>query len=134
VRLLGGWLLVLALCVGGCDDGDEAAGDRPDRSRTPAEARKCLDADGFQTEALSPDVRKDPNAPDHGLLAYRSGSHAEIAFYDELARAKRYEPEIRENAEGFDGRVERIGRATIVWLTKPSEDAAERVERCVGAP
>ena len=133
MRLLGGWLLVIALCAGGCG-GDEAAGNHPDRSRAPAQARKCLDADGFQTTASSVDVREDPNAPNDAILAYLSGSHAEIAFYDDLARAKRYEPEIRENAKRFDGAVDRIGKATIVWLAKPSKDAADGVERCVAAP
>jgi hypothetical protein len=125
-------MIATVLCVAGCG-GDDAADGRFDHSRPPEQARMCLDADGFQTEDWSVDTRKDRNAPDDGLLAYSSGAHAEIAFYDDADRAARLEPELRANAKRFHGEVERAGRATIVWLTKPPPAVKMRVERCVFA-
>ena len=125
--------IVLTLGAAGCggSDGGDAM---PDRSRTHVEAKKCLDAEGFRTQGFDVNTRVDRDAPDHGVYAYEKEAHAEIAFYDELARAKQREPEIRENAKRFDGEVRRIDRATIVWLRKPPLGARMRVERCVAAP
>jgi hypothetical protein len=125
-------MIATVLCVAGCG-GDDAGDGGFERSRSPEEAKRCLDADGFQTEAWPVDTREDTDAPDDGILAYSSGTHAEIAFYDDLDRAVRFESEIRANAKRFDGEVERVARATIVWLMKPSPTARTRIERCVFA-
>lgn len=130
MRLLCGGLVATVLCVAGCA-GDDASDGGFERSRSPAEAKRCLDADGFQTEDWSVNTRDDTNAPDDGILAYSSGTHAEIAFYDDPGRAARLEAELRANAKRFDGEVERADRATIVWLMKPSATARKRIERCV---
>ena len=68
------------------------------------------------------------------MFASAERTRAEIGFYDDLARAEAMEPELRDNAKNFDGRVTRIGRATIVWFKKPPLGARLRVERCVAAP
>lgn len=123
--------LVILLGAGACSDDDDSG---PERSRSAEEARKCLVDDGFRASGGGIDTSDDANAPDGVVYTYSSGAHAQIAFYDDLARARKHEPEIHENAKRFDGEVVRIDRATIVWLRKPALGARMRVERCVTAP
>lgn len=134
IRGLGCFLCLLPLVgvAAACEDDGGDSG--PERSRSAGEARKCLVADGFRANGGRIDTESDPNAPDGVVYAYSSGAHAQIAFYDDLARAAQHESEIRENAKRFDGEVRRIDRATIVWLRKPALGARMRVERCVAAP
>jgi hypothetical protein len=123
---------LIALVLGGIAGcgGDGAAENRHARSRAPAEARKCLDADGFQTRGVRvPDSDRD--APDDVLLAYTNGSHAEIGFYDTLARARDREPHVRVNADRANAEFDSGGRALIVWITGPAGDVRKRVVRCV---
>jgi hypothetical protein len=120
-----------AISVSAC--GDSGAPSRQvETSKSPTNARECLTAEGFQVTSgrRSP---SDRNAPDTELIASNNGRpSAFIAFYDDLARAERYEPAIRKNARRFNGRVERRGRVTVIWVRQPrGDDGHTAVQECV---
>ena len=58
------------------------------------------------------------------------GGQVFIAFYRDSAEAARREPEIRRNAEDFNGVVTRQGSVTIVWSKPPSPDDEGIIEGC----
>lgn len=114
----------------GC--GESAAPEaRADAPRSPPDARRCLTAAGFRVLG-GPRSPGDRNAPDTELIVGGDGKMAFIAYYDVLARAERYEPEIRRNARRFDGEVERRGRITALWVRWPrGDDEGAETEECV---
>ena len=90
------------------------------RRRALEPARACLEKAGYRVAGGSPAV-DDTNAPDYEFVLNGHDGGAFIAFYDELARAERYEPAIRRNAKKFKrAAVERQGRITIVWVRLPA--------------
>ena len=121
---------VLAIALtGGCGDGGGDGFPADARSTTPPVARACLEREGFSvvTARRQP---SDRDAPDVELVVSgRAGAF--LAFYDELARAEQLDPELRENAERFDGDVERIDRVTIIFTKKPSDAVRDAVRGCV---
>ncbi len=90
------------------------------RRRVLEPARACLQKAGYRIAGGSPAI-DDTDAPDYEFVLNGHGGGAFIAFYDELARAERYEPAIRRNAKKFKrAAVERQGRITIVWVRLPA--------------
>jgi hypothetical protein len=57
-------------------------------------------------------------------------SSAFLAFYDNDARALRYEPALQRLAIA-PGAVERHGRITIFWLRGRETSEGERIKACV---
>jgi len=127
-RLLG---LSLAAAVLACGESD-APPRQLETAKSPTSARQCLTAQGFQVTS-GRRSSSDTNAPDTELIVGRDGfPGAFIAFYDDLARAKRYEPAIRKNSRRFGGRVKRRGRVTIAYVRRPRDnDGHPAVEECV---
>jgi hypothetical protein len=121
---------LVACAASGCGGGDDRP-EPPSGSRTPAEARTCLRQDDFDVRGSKVNVREDPDAPDYVLIVSGHGPGVQIAFYDDLDRAEKLEPELRKGAKRFRGEVERAERATIVWAAKPDAAVRERVRRCV---
>ncbi len=97
---------------------------------SPTQARACLTKAGFRARG-GPPPPGDTNAPDYELVIDGRGPGAFIAFYKQLARAKRYEPAIRKNAKRFGGAVEARGTTTIVWTKPPPEATRARVRGCL---
>jgi hypothetical protein len=91
--------------------------------------RACLRAAGIQSKVRrrKPD---DHNAADVVITAF-TRVPAFVGLYKDIARARRYEPEVRANAEAFDGVVERRGNVTIAWGGRPGAKARRTVRRCV---
>lgn len=121
--------LVVTGVLGGClgaDDSDDVAR----RSRTPASAEECLSKAGLKVTGVAR-ARGDRDAPDFELIVGSRFPWALIAFYDDLGRAARFEPEIRKRAPRFPGSVVRRGKTTIIWTRKPSMRLRARVSRCV---
>lgn len=114
----------------GCGE-SAAPSARAEAVRSPADARKCLTDAGFRVLG-GPRSPGDRNAPDTELIVGGDGEMAFVAYYDELARAERYEPKIRRNARRFEGDVERRGQITVIWVRWPrGDDARAETEECV---
>ena len=137
--------LLLAGC-GGDDEPDRSAATTtapaPQTASVPATAttpeqqaadavRECLAQAGYRaTGGMRP--QGTPGAPDYEILVAGPRGSAFIAFYDSLARAKRYEARVRNNAGRFDGAsVERHGTVTTVWVELTDRTARRRIQDCV---
>jgi hypothetical protein len=121
----------------GCGDGggasDSSAAVSPARPADPADVRakrRCLKAAGLRTTARRREP-EDDDAPDVRLLLMGRGTQAFVAIYADLARAKRYEPQIRQNVKPFDGSVERAGHVTIAWVRRPQSGLLADVRGCL---
>ena len=116
-RLLAVGLLSIAVTACGGDDGPTSI----------AAVERCLEQEGLRTlgGAHTPDP-DDTDAPDRGELITKG---AFIAFYSTAKRADELADGVRENSGGINGRVERHGDVTVVYLPGADRDA---VERCVG--
>ncbi len=127
-RLLG---VALTVSLPACGE-SAAPSTRAEAPKSPESASECLTAAGFRVTSgqRSP---SDTNAPDTELIvAGGGGKGAFVAYYDDLARAERYEPAIRRNARRFEGTVERQGRITVLWVRWPSgHDARTEMKECV---
>lgn len=102
------------------------------KSRTPQQAERCLDADGLDARRAVINRRMHGrDAPDDVVVVGVGDAAAEIAFYDDAARAREKLPDVKEATERADGEVDHSDRATIVWFPTPDDDERERVWRCV---
>lgn len=109
---------------------EPARGDRPEQRAVEA-VRRCLAQHGYRATG---GVRRPgtPNAPSYEILVAGPRGSAFIAFYDSVARAKRYEARLRRNARRFKGAsVERQGTITTVWVELTDTTARARIRDCV---
>ena len=93
--------------------------------------RECLAQAGYRATG---GVRKQgtPGAPEYEILVAGPRGSAFIAFYGSLARAKRYEAKVRNNAGRVDGAsVERHGTVTTVYVDLTDRTARRRIQDCV---
>jgi len=93
--------------------------------------RECLADQGYRaTGGVRPSGT--PNAPQYEILVAGARGSAFIAFHRNLARARRYEAQVRRNARRFDAAaVERQGTITTVWVELNDPAARERIRDCV---
>ncbi len=145
-RLLTALLVVAVAGCGGSDSGDGTdrkpqakakRAEQRDRARLESAqrvaepARVCLTKAGYKVIGGSPRL-DDRNAPDYELVLTGHGGGAFIAFYKQIARAKRFEPGIKKNARQFRGAsVERHGAITIVWVRLTGPTTRARVRACL---
>lgn len=109
---------------------EPARGDRPEQRAVEA-VRRCLAQHGYRATG---GVRRPgtPNAPSYEILVAGPRGSAFIAFYDSVARAKRYAGRLRRNARRFKGAsVERQGTITTVWVKLTDTTARARIRDCV---
>ena len=118
------------LALVGCGTSKEETPADDGTPSSPSAARACLTKAGFKVIG-GPRDPSDTDAPDVELIVGGHGPGAFVAFYEALARAKRYEPGIRRNAKRFGGSVERRGRITIVWVQPPTPKHRARLEACL---
>jgi hypothetical protein len=129
------------MASGGCSEDSEEGRSRDGRPAQPAgetqgqptperAAKECLEGHGVRT-TLRRRKPGDEDAPDAELLFGEPTPQAIIALYRDVRRARLYLPQIRKNAEAFDGIVERRGGVTIVWIDRPSPRVRAEVQECV---
>ncbi len=95
--------------------------------------RACLAAKGLGVTG-GPVLPSDPHvpyAPDGELIVGTSAGGAFVAFYRDLLRARRGEPQVARNARRFGGLAERSGAVTVVWIHPPPPRALRQsVQAC----
>ena len=148
--------LIMALVVAllaGCGGKDDADATKTTRTATPqqraaqqarvaaakrmervtAPARTCLQQLDFSVTRGSPRIT-DERAPDYQLVlnARTRGHGAIIAYYNDLARAKKYAEVTRKNAEKLKSTtVEQRGAINIVWVRLTDEALRGRIRACL---
>jgi hypothetical protein len=142
-RLLPALGLAGMLALAACGGGDKSP-TGPVASAGPGQIAKCLRGAGF--DARFGRVRhasdSDPpgqarlsgpgrDEPDGELALTRGSDAALLAYYEDLAKARRLEPELRRNARRFKGVVYRRGRVTAVWTSGSSDEARRDVDACI---
>jgi hypothetical protein len=93
------------------------------------ELRRCMASPGLRVLAARPEVG-DENAPDLEL-AFGGSAPGLVALYADPARARDAAPGIKRQARKADAIVERHGRATILWIVRPTAAIGERMRGCL---
>jgi hypothetical protein len=133
-------LVTASITACGGDDAEPATERSPQKAETAAAAsradglgvrakRACLGAAAIDTtlRRRKPD---DDDAPDARLFL-KSDVTALVGLYNDVDRARRYEPKVRANLKPVDGLVERRGNVTIGWVGRPGAALRRTVQRCV---
>jgi hypothetical protein len=133
---------VAAVASSGCGDGRQpeapttppaapAAGEAAEPTWDVKEMRACLREAGLRATVRR---RKagDEDAPDVRLVVFADPT-AFVALYEDVRRARRYEPKIRSNVEAAGGEVERRGGVTVAWIGSPPRRLRARVNECAFA-
>jgi hypothetical protein len=100
---------------------------------TTAPARSCLRHLGYKVTDGSPRLNDD-RAPDYQFVLNETarGHGAIIAFYNDLARAKRFGAITRKNASKLhDASVEQRGDINIVWIGLHDTARRDRIKACI---
>jgi hypothetical protein len=93
-----------------------------------AQVRACLRRDGFEVKGGPvPPGAHAPGGPEGELVV----GDALIGFYVDPRSAERAEPEVLRNSGGLDGKPERRGAVTVVWVRPPTNDLRARVLACL---
>ena len=97
--------------------------------------RACLRDAGIRT-TVRRRKQGDDNAADAALTTFAKGTGfgrvtSLVGLYEDLARARRYEPDVRANVEAVGGVAERRGTVTIAWVRPPGPKLRRTVRRCV---
>jgi hypothetical protein len=114
-------LLTASVVLAGCGGGRGAA--------SPEEARACLEQGDLRVLGGQREPG-DADAPDTELIVAGRQSSAFLAFYDDEARAVRYEPDLQARALE-PGAVERHGSVTIFWVRGRRTREGEQIKSCV---
>jgi hypothetical protein len=91
-----------------------------------AAARTCLTSNGLRATGGPVFPPQGPNSADGELIT----QGALIAFYTDQRKAKRLEPQVKQNAKRFNGQVVRNGAVTVLWIRPPARGLRNTVSRC----
>lgn len=94
-----------------------------------AKTHSCLSKRGLRVIGGPVFPSQGPNTPD-GELIVGEAAGTFIAFYDNARKARRLEPQIRQNVKRFGGKVKRLGAVTVLWVHPPSSAQRNSVETC----
>jgi hypothetical protein len=72
-----------------------------------------------------------PGSPDGELIAGYLPNGALIAFYRDVTKAVRLEPEVLRNARRIHAQIERSGAVTIFWWRPPAATLRLAVQACL---
>jgi hypothetical protein len=104
--------------------------------RAIAKARACLASHRFYVRGGAvPPEGHGPGGPEGELIAggpkgeLKPGA-ALIAFYADARIAERAEPEVLRNVRDFEGKVDRHGAVTILWLQSPTNRVRADLQAC----
>jgi hypothetical protein len=93
-----------------------------------AQTQACLRSDGLEVKGGPvPPAGHGQGGPEGELVV----GDALIAFYADERFAQRAEPEVRRNAGGFGGKLERRGAVTVLWIHSPANALRARVLACL---
>jgi len=105
----------------------------PARSRalfaTIAKTRSCLSGRGLRVTGGPVFPAQGSNSADGELIVGDAGGGALIAFYDDVRKAQRLEPRVRQNAKRLGGQLKRRGAVIVLWA-HPSSPLSRSVEPC----
>jgi len=109
---------------------DLRRGGRAAQRAVPA-VRDCLSRQGYRVTGGA--ARSgDADAPDYQILVSGQRGSAFVAFYDTLARARRFERKVRRNASKVkSASVDRHGTITVVWVSLTDRAARARIRDCI---
>jgi hypothetical protein len=89
-------------------------------------AKRCLTSKGLHVTGGLVLPQQGPSSPDGELIT----AGAFIAFYTDARQAQRLEPEVKQNAARFHGRVVRHGAMTLVLVHPPASGLRQTASEC----
>ena len=91
-----------------------------------AAARTCLASNGLRVTGGPVFPPQGANSADGELIS----EGALIAFYTDQRKAKRLEPQVKQNAKRFNGQVVPNDAVTVLWIRPPARGLRNTVSRC----
>ena len=91
-----------------------------------AAARTCLASNGLRVTGGPVVPPQGPNSADGELIT----EGALVAFHTDQRKAKRLEPQLKQNAKRFNEQVVRNGAVTVLWIRPPASGPRNTVSRC----
>jgi len=93
-------------------------------------ARTCLTKKHLRVTGGPVFPEQSPTSPDGELIVGGAKGAAFVAYYTDVSRAEKLEPEVQQSAARDGGQVERHGAATVLFIHHPANKLRDDVLGC----